>query len=53
MIIKKYFFFERNDKAQEPVNKIESPSRLIAAKYFACVKRLTLKQFLKIYAINK
>ena len=52
-MIKEYYFFERNDKNCEPIFKVKSGSRLVAAKYFAEGKRLDLKQFLKLYTLNK
>lgn len=51
--MKKYYFYSRVDKTQEPINKTWSVGRLEAAKLFALFKRLTLKQFLTIYAVSK
>ena len=52
-MIKEYYFFEKNDKNKEPIFKVKSGSRLVAAKYFAEGKHLKLKEFLKLYTINK
>ena len=49
----KYYFYSRNDQSQEPINTIVAISRLNAAKRFAQRKQLSLKSFLKIYAVSK
>lgn len=49
----KYYFYYKGDLNQEPIDKIKSNSRLKAAKYFAKVKNLTLKDFLEIFGVNK
>lgn len=47
------YFYSKIDKNKEPINWVFNCSRLEAAKYFAAVKRLPLKEFLKIYSISK
>lgn len=49
----KYYFYYKGDLKQEPIDKIKSNSRLKAAKYFAKVKNLKLKEFLEIFGVNK
>lgn len=49
----KYYFYYKGDSKQEPINKTKSNSRLKAAKYFAKVKNLKLKEFLEIFGVNK
>lgn len=48
----KYGFYYRNDKDQEIILKTEDMSRLSAAIYFAKVKKLPLKEFLKIFGVK-
>ena len=48
-----YFFYSKNDLKKEPIFWVKGYSRLVAAKHFAQMKRLTLKQFLHIYSISK
>jgi hypothetical protein len=49
-----YFFFSKIDKKMEPIGRIKDAcSRLIAAKYFAQIKRMPLKDFLKVFSVAK
>lgn len=50
---RKYSFYSRNDQSQESISSTLASGRLAAAKYFAARKRLSLKQFLNIYAISR
>jgi hypothetical protein len=45
-------FYNRIDNTQEIINRTLSTSRLNAAKYFAERKQLSLKEFLKIFAVK-
>lgn len=49
----RYFFYVKKDGKQEPIFFTWALSRLEAAKYFAQIKNLKLKQFLSIYGISK
>jgi hypothetical protein len=51
--MKSYGFYSRSDINQEIVAKTKAMSRLKAAEYFAKKKAMSLKSFLKIYAITK
>lgn len=53
MTIKTYYYYSKVDPKQEKLRTIIAPTRLIAAKMFAQVKRLDLKSFLSIYSISK
>jgi hypothetical protein len=49
-----YYFYCKNDKDKEPIkssNKIVS--RLEAAKYFAEIKKMSLKTFLSLFSVTK
>jgi hypothetical protein len=48
-----YTYARRNDNSNEAIDIVITGSRLIAAKYFAERKKLPLKEFLKIFKINK
>jgi hypothetical protein len=50
---KKYYFYVKNDKEQEPISKTIASNRLAAARYFAAMKSLPLKSFLNIYSISR
>jgi hypothetical protein len=50
---KKYYSSRRFDSYDESIDSIISPSRLLAAKYFAKRKRLSLKDYLKIFKVSK
>lgn len=45
-------FYNRNDRNQETIGRVVTTSRLQAAKLFAERKQLSLKQFLKIFAVT-
>jgi hypothetical protein len=45
-------FYNKGDKKQEIISRIVTLSRLHAAKLFAERKQLSLKSFLKIYAVK-
>ena len=48
------YFYSKNDKTKEPIKKtFLTTSRLTAAKYFAEVKQMSVKDFLKIFTISK
>lgn len=48
------YFYNRNDSKHEPIMKINfTKSRLNAAKYFAEVKKMSLKTFLKLFGVSK
>jgi hypothetical protein len=47
------FYYIRHDKTKEPLDKVMTTSRLKAAKLFADKKQLPLKDFLKLFAIEK
>ena len=48
----RYYFHSRIDITQEPIAKCITYTRLKAAKVFAGRKQLSLKEFLKIYAVK-
>ena len=48
-----YYYYGRVDSTQEPLLRIMAPSRYHAAILFAKLKRLSLKEFLKIYAVSR
>jgi len=50
---KRYYFYAKNDWQQEPISYTLSPNRLLAAKFFASRKNLTLKSFLNIYSVSR
>jgi len=52
-MLKKYFYYNKVDLRKEPISKIVAPSRLKAAKYFAAVKRMSLKKFLQIWSVSR
>lgn len=49
------YFYSKNSNNKEAIYKLifNSPSRLKAARFFALIKGLSLKQFLSIYSISK
>ena len=50
---KKYSFYSIFDKTKEIINTTTSISRLEAARYFASMKQLSLKQFLNLFKVTK
>lgn len=50
---KKYSYCSRFVSKEEPMFTTWATSRLNAAKYFAKLKQLPLKEFLKLYKISK
>jgi hypothetical protein len=48
----KYGFYFKNSKKQEIIGKTEDLSRLSAAMYFAKMKNLPLKEFLKVFGVK-
>ena len=49
-----YYFYYRNDSSREAIKRVYfATSRLNAAKYFAEVKKMTLKQFLSVFGVSK
>jgi len=51
--MKRFSFFSKKDKSQEAISTAKASGRLAAAKYFAAQKKLSLKQFLRIFSISK
>ena len=51
--MRKYTYYYRTDKNKEAISVIVAASRLGAAKWFAAIKRLPLKEFLKLYSVSK
>jgi len=51
--MKQYNFFTRLDKEKQPIANIGAPNRYQAALFFAKLKRLPLKEFLKIYEVSR
>ena len=47
------YYYVKNDPNKEILGKVLTNSRLAAAKEFAAQKRLPLKTFLSIWAIDK
>lgn len=47
------FYYIKNDQTKEPLGKVVSTSRLKAAKSFADRKQLSLKEFLKLFSVEK
>jgi hypothetical protein len=50
---KKIFFYNKLDSKKEPIFSQYFNSRLKAAEYFSKIKKLKLKDFLKIYSISR
>ncbi len=50
--MKRYYFYSRSDKNQERISSTLAMGRLSAAKYFSSVKCLSLKAFLKVFAVS-
>jgi len=48
-----YYFYSRRDTDKQPITTIGAPSRYQAALFFAKLKRLSLKDFLEIYAVSR
>jgi len=49
-----YYFYFRNDQKKEKINTTnEFTSRLAAAKYFATIKKMQLKEFLRLFSVSK
>jgi hypothetical protein len=46
------FFYNKNDKNKEPINKGDFKDILEAKKYFSKIKNLSQEQFSKIYSID-
>ena len=51
--MKKFSFYFKEDNKKERISTVESSTRLTAAKYFAKIKRMKLKQFLSIWKITR
>ena len=47
------FYYIKNDQNKEPLGKVVSISRLKAAQTFAERKQLPLKNFLKLFSVEK
>ena len=50
---RKYYFYAKNNFEQEPISTTLASGRLAAARYFAAIKKLPLKSFLKIYGVSR
>ena len=48
-----YYSYSRIDLNKEPITTTRAPTRYQAALFFAKLKQLPLKEFLKIYAISR
>lgn len=49
-----YYFYSKTDQKREKINvTYDYSSRLKAAKFFASVKNMKLKDFLSIFAVSK
>lgn len=47
-------FYHKLDKSKEPIGRTTlHGSRLNAAKYFAAIKNLDLKDFLRLFTVEK
>jgi hypothetical protein len=51
-MMKRYYFYNRSDEKQEKISSTCASGRLEAAKYFSNVKCLSLKTFLKVFAVS-
>ncbi len=51
--MKTHYFYSKTDSKQEKLGSLTASSRLEAAKMFAQIKKLDLKIFLTLFAINK
>ncbi len=51
--MKQYFFFSKLDSTKEPINKTVAWNRYKAATYFAQIKQLKLKDFLRCYGVSR
>jgi hypothetical protein len=47
-----YFFYSKNDSKKEPISKKDLIDLIEAVEYFSKLKRLSEKEFLKIYSIG-
>jgi hypothetical protein len=49
-----FIFYSKSDKEKEPIGRTAIyGSRLNAAKHFAKIKNLELKQFLRLFTVEK
>ena len=53
MSLKYCVYYSKNDSNKEALGKSNTSSRLEAAKEFAQMKQLPLKDFLKIWSVEK
>ena len=51
--MKRYFFYSKSDTTREPIYSIITTSRLKAATLFSTGKRLSLREFLKVFSVSK
>lgn len=49
----KYYFYSRFDSNKEPIYSVIALSRYRAALYFAKLKQMDLKAFLKCYGVSR
>jgi hypothetical protein len=49
-----YYFYSKNDKNREPIKRLTRiTSRLDAARYFAQLKNMTLRDFLRVFGVSR
>lgn len=48
-----FHYFSRYDTTNEPISKVKAHTRYQAALFFAKIKKLSLKSFLKLYAVSR
>ena len=51
--MRQYYFYSKFDSSKEPIYTIRAVNRILAARKFAMGKRLTLKEFLKLYSVSR
>jgi len=48
-----HFFYSKSDTTKEPITRVNNMcSRLDAAKYFAKLKNMSLKTFLRVFSVG-
>jgi hypothetical protein len=48
----RYYFYSRIDANKEPISRCYALTRLKAATYFAQIKNLDLKSFIRLYNVS-
>lgn len=51
--MKRYFFYSKSDSTKEPIFSTVTTSRLKAATLFSTGKRLSLREFLKVFSVSR